>query len=132
HRYGIAQLLEVKRGDSFWRRQRHDLIVHKPEEVFYRLQLAFDQFDRAFEFVELRDAALQDFYVRKINAARAVVGRCFCRALGLRQLILNGLTIDRAQVIFAPTINVQKINEIFPALVKTLYVRWKLACACEL
>lgn len=34
HRDGVAELLEVERGDSFGRRQRDDLIIDEAEEVF--------------------------------------------------------------------------------------------------
>ena len=105
-------------GDALGRRERDDLIVDEAEEVFDGLELPLDELDRTFQLGELREAALEDFDVGLLDAARAVVGRALDRALGLRELVLHGLPVDRAQVVLAAAVDVEEVDEVFPALVE--------------
>ena len=58
--------------------------IRRSDACFDRLQLSFDQFDAAFQFVERSQTALQDFDVGLLNAARFLVRRIFRRAKRLR------------------------------------------------
>src|SRR5215475_15641930 len=52
--------------------------------------------------------------------------------LSLLQLILDGLAVNRSEVMFAPAIDVQEIHEIFPTLIECLQIRRNVFAGSEL
>lgn len=132
HRDRIRELLEIEEREFFGRRHRDDLVVQIAEEVLDRLELALDELDALFELVERRDPPLEDLDVRLLDAARFLVGRALGRAEGLRKLVVDGLAVDRLEMLLAAPVDVEQIDEILPALFERGQVRRQFAGAGEL
>src|SRR5687768_6293201 len=78
------------------------------------------------------NAALENLCVSLLDAFLPIVSRGLDCVLGLFQLVLNGLTIDRAKVMLPAAINVEQVNEIFPALIERFQVGRNLFAVGEL
>ena len=46
----------------------------------------------------------------------------FHRALSLHELILYRLTVNRSKVMFAPPVDIEQVNKVFPTLIQTFQV----------
>src|ERR1041384_5599195 len=96
------------------RRHSHYLVVDQPEEALDRLELRFDSLHRTLHIVVRLHSLLKKLEVGLIEPPRIIIGsRSHC-ALGLSDLVLNSLAIDRAHVVLAPPIGVQQIDVGFP------------------
>ena len=73
HRNRVAELLEIKRGNSLGSGQGHDLIVDESKEIFDRLQLSFNQLHRTLDILKRSHSPLQNFNVGLLNAPFTIV-----------------------------------------------------------
>ena len=107
------------------------MIVDEPEEILNRLQLAFDELYGTFDIVECSHPALEDFDIRLLNPLLAIIFGDLYRTLGLDQLVLNGLTVNGSEVMFASAVDIEQIDEVLPALIQALDVVGSLFGARE-
>ena len=102
------------------RRHRYHLIVDQAEEAFDGLKLRFDSLHRTLDVVVSLQPLLKEFQVGLVQPPRVVIGSRGHCALDLLNLILYGRAIDRAHMVFAPPVGIEKIHVALPEKVERL------------